>query len=182
MAIDAENGRFISFGAALAYVEADLVVQMLEAVGPDLNTATFDQVANGGELRYTPLEGGPGALHYPEDHFLPTDCAAIVKIENSAYTLSSRSPATRASPSTADSHDVDVAAPRTTRSGAPSRHTPAKSYSSSNDAFGPLGAPNVPVPVRPTRSPLPEPGTTEADHVASCPSNSPTVSRTNAPW
>jgi branched-chain amino acid transport system substrate-binding protein len=85
LAINAKNGKFISFGAALAYMEADLVVQLLEAAGPDLNTKTFDEAANGGGFVYTPLEGGPGAMPYPAEHFLPADCAAIVKIEGTEY-------------------------------------------------------------------------------------------------
>ena len=84
-AVGAENGRFITFGAGLAYMEADLVVQLLEAAGPDLNTQTFDAAANGGGFRYEPLAGGPGAMNYPEDHFLPTDCAAVVRIEGTTY-------------------------------------------------------------------------------------------------
>jgi branched-chain amino acid transport system substrate-binding protein len=85
VAINAKNGKFISFGAALAYMEADLVVQLLEAAGPDLDTKTFDEAANGGSFVYAPLEGGPGALKYPAHHFLPADCAAIVKIEGTEY-------------------------------------------------------------------------------------------------
>jgi branched-chain amino acid transport system substrate-binding protein len=85
LAINAKNGKFISFGAALAYMEADLVVQLLEAAGPDLDTKTFDEAANGGSFVYKPLEGGPGAMKYPADHFLPADCAAIVKIEGTEY-------------------------------------------------------------------------------------------------
>jgi branched-chain amino acid transport system substrate-binding protein len=86
-AVEAENGRFITFGAGLAYMEADLVVQLLEAAGPELDTATFDAAANGGGFRYEPLPGGPGGMNYPEDHFLPTDCAAIVRIEGTTYEI-----------------------------------------------------------------------------------------------
>jgi hypothetical protein len=58
---------------------------MLEAVGPDLDTATFDTTINGGGFRYEPTEGGPGAVQFPEHHFLPTDCAAIVQIVDGAF-------------------------------------------------------------------------------------------------
>jgi ABC-type branched-subunit amino acid transport system substrate-binding protein len=87
-AINAANGTFITFGAALGYASADLMVQLLEAAGPDLNTQTFDQAANGGGFHYTPIaEGGPGDLYYPENHFIPTDCAAIVQVEGTDFVV-----------------------------------------------------------------------------------------------
>ena len=39
----------------------------------------------GGGFTYEPIDGGPGARNYPADHVLPTDCAAVVRIESSAY-------------------------------------------------------------------------------------------------
>jgi hypothetical protein len=86
-AVDAENGTFITFGAALAYAQADVLVQMLEAAGEDLNTTTFDEAVNGGGFTYeSTAAGGPGSISFPEGHFLPADCAAILRVEDAQYT------------------------------------------------------------------------------------------------
>ncbi len=64
--VKAEAGTNILFGTALAYVEADMLVQMLTAAGKDLNTKTFDTAVNGGTFRYQSKEaGGPGARRLP---------------------------------------------------------------------------------------------------------------------
>jgi ABC-type branched-subunit amino acid transport system substrate-binding protein len=86
-AISSKTGTFIQFGTALAYVQADALVQMLTAAGTDLNTKTFDAAVNGGNFKYTPeQDGGPGSIGFPEGHFLPADCSAILKVENKKYT------------------------------------------------------------------------------------------------
>jgi len=85
-AVKAAAGTYILFGTALAYVEADQMVQMLAAAGPDLNTKTFDQAVNGGNFKYQPKEaGGPGAMGWPEGHFLGNDCSAIMKVDGTKY-------------------------------------------------------------------------------------------------
>jgi ABC-type branched-subunit amino acid transport system substrate-binding protein len=82
----AAAGTNILFGTALAYNEADLLVQMLTAAGKDLNTKTFDTAVNGGSFTYTPKEaGGPGALGWPESHFVAPDCAAIMKVNGTKF-------------------------------------------------------------------------------------------------
>jgi ABC-type branched-subunit amino acid transport system substrate-binding protein len=82
----AEAGTYILFGTALAYVEADMLVQMLTAAGQDLNTKTFDTAVNGGTFKYQVEEaGGPGPVGWPEGHFLPADCAAILKVNGTKY-------------------------------------------------------------------------------------------------
>jgi hypothetical protein len=84
--IDAEAGTNILFGTALAYNEADLLVQMLEAAGPDLDTKTFDEAVNGGSFKYEPeQDGGPGALGWPESHFVAPDCSAIMKVNGTKF-------------------------------------------------------------------------------------------------
>ena len=85
-AIEAENGTFITLGAGLGYYEAGLMVTLLQAAGDDLNTQTFDQAVNVEGLEVDPgLEGSIGVTHWPEMHFLPTDCAAVVQVSGEAY-------------------------------------------------------------------------------------------------
>jgi branched-chain amino acid transport system substrate-binding protein len=85
-AIKAKNGTFIPIGAAIAYAQAEMLVEQLQAVGADLNTKTFDEKVNGGAFTFQPKEsGGPGKLAFPQGHFLPSDCAALLKIEKAKY-------------------------------------------------------------------------------------------------
>jgi len=77
---------FVTLAGAMGYAEAELFVEQLEAIGEDLDTATFDQVVNSGDFSsYTELEGGPGPLLWPAAHLLPADCAAVVRIEGTSY-------------------------------------------------------------------------------------------------
>jgi ABC-type branched-subunit amino acid transport system substrate-binding protein len=86
LAVNAKNGKFILFGAANAYAQAEMLVEQLQAVGKDLNTKTFDDKINGGSFKFSPPEaGGPGKLGFPEGHFLPSDCAAIVKVQSAQF-------------------------------------------------------------------------------------------------
>jgi len=86
-AVKAAAGTNILFGTALAYNEADVLVQMLTAAGKDLNTKSFDEAVNGGNFKYQPKEaGGPGAMGWPEGHFVGNDCSAILKVEGTKYT------------------------------------------------------------------------------------------------
>jgi branched-chain amino acid transport system substrate-binding protein len=67
---------------------ANLWVQMLDAAGKDLNTKTFDEAANGGSFVYKP--GHPndaGNVPYPGGHFLPSPCAAMLKVESAKYVI-----------------------------------------------------------------------------------------------
>src|SRR5439155_24887796 len=74
VAISAKNGKFILFGAAIAYEQADLLVQQLEAVGKGLDTKNFDEKINGGAfVSKSAKAGGPGSLAWPGAHFLPAD-------------------------------------------------------------------------------------------------------------
>ncbi len=77
---------FVTLGAEMGYVEAELFVEQLQAVGQNLNTQTFDQKVNGGGFTsFANLQGGPGKLQWPAAHYLPADCAAIVKVSGTNY-------------------------------------------------------------------------------------------------
>jgi branched-chain amino acid transport system substrate-binding protein len=85
-ASQAKTGTFIPIGAAIAYAQAEMLVEQLQAVGEDLNTKTFDEEVNGGAFTFAPTEsGGPGKLAFPQGHFLPADCAALLKIKDAKY-------------------------------------------------------------------------------------------------
>jgi branched-chain amino acid transport system substrate-binding protein len=87
-AAGAESGRFVTLHAAIAYAQANLLVGLIEAAGEDLNTQTFDQAVNGeGVTIEAGAEGGVGTLTFPQHHFLPADCAAVVRVEDGAYTV-----------------------------------------------------------------------------------------------
>ena len=74
----------------VAIAEANVLVEMLQAVGKNLNTKTFDQMVNGGKfVSYkTAPSGSPGKLIWPAAHFIPADCAAVVKVSGTNYTVS----------------------------------------------------------------------------------------------
>ena len=85
-AFGAENGRFMTFGAALAYVQADLVGADARGRGrgpehPDVRRGRSTAVASP-TRRST---AGRAPCSYPENHFLPTNCAAIVQVVDAAY-------------------------------------------------------------------------------------------------
>jgi branched-chain amino acid transport system substrate-binding protein len=75
----AATGKFIRFGAAIAYAEADLLVSQLKAVGATLDTRAFDRTINRGHYTYT-SDGGPGQMSFPAMHWIPADCAAALKV------------------------------------------------------------------------------------------------------
>jgi branched-chain amino acid transport system substrate-binding protein len=78
-----------TFGSFIGYAEADEFVEMIQAVGPNLDTKTFDQVVNNGRfVSYSSAPtGGPGKLTWPAAHYLPSDCASILKVESAAYKI-----------------------------------------------------------------------------------------------
>jgi branched-chain amino acid transport system substrate-binding protein len=78
--------QFVTLGGFMGYAEADMLVQMLQAVGKNLNTATFDKIVNGGSFAsFKHTTGGPGALVWPAAHYLPADCSAIVQVSGTEY-------------------------------------------------------------------------------------------------
>ena len=85
-AAGSKNPDFITFGAAIAYAQADLLVSQLKATGKTLNTKTFDQKINDGSYTYkSSAAGGPGQMEFPAMHFAPADCAAILTISGTTY-------------------------------------------------------------------------------------------------
>jgi ABC-type branched-subunit amino acid transport system substrate-binding protein len=83
----AATGKFITFGGALGYAQANLWVAMLEAAGKTLDTKTFDQAVNVKGITVDTGAGGIGVASFPGQHFLPTDCAAIVKVEGGKFVV-----------------------------------------------------------------------------------------------
>ena len=76
----------LSFGASLGYASAELLVEMLQAAGKNLNTKTFDQAVNGGKfVAFASIKGGPGKLDWPAAHILASDCAAVLKTVGTGY-------------------------------------------------------------------------------------------------
>ncbi len=76
----------IGFATSLGYWTADVMVQMLEAVGKDLTPERFDEVINGG-FKYEPWGDpqGIGPVEFPRDHSQPTPCAAMVQAKGDVY-------------------------------------------------------------------------------------------------
>jgi branched-chain amino acid transport system substrate-binding protein len=88
LAVDPAGKGLITLGAAIGYAEAEMFVEQLQAIGPNLNTKTFDDTVNGGTFTFAPpLAGGPGILQFPSGHQIPADCAAIMKVVNKQYTV-----------------------------------------------------------------------------------------------
>jgi branched-chain amino acid transport system substrate-binding protein len=68
------------------YYGADMLDQMLEATGKNLNTKTFDMAVNGGKFVYKPaLAGGPGTVPFPAGHFTAANCNATVQTVNGKW-------------------------------------------------------------------------------------------------
>jgi ABC-type branched-subunit amino acid transport system substrate-binding protein len=76
----------IGFATSIGYWSADVLVQMLEAAGPDLTPERFDEVINGG-FTYEPTGDpmGIGPMEYPRDHDQPAPCAALVRVNGTKY-------------------------------------------------------------------------------------------------
>lgn len=78
---------FVTLGAFMGYAEATMFIAMLKKAGKNLTTKSFTKAVNGGFTSYKGLKGGPGLTVWPADHYLPTDCAAMVQVKNGAYTV-----------------------------------------------------------------------------------------------
>jgi ABC-type branched-subunit amino acid transport system substrate-binding protein len=86
-AVNAKTGSFVTLANSIAYAEADVMVSQLKAVGKNLNTKTFDQKINDGNYTYkSSAAGGQGQMEFPSMHFIPADCASMLKIEGTKYT------------------------------------------------------------------------------------------------
>jgi ABC-type branched-subunit amino acid transport system substrate-binding protein len=85
-AVNAKTGSFVTLANSIAYAEADLLVSQLKAVGKTLNTKTFDQKLNNGNYTYkSSAAGGQGQMEFPSMHFIPADCASMLKIDGTTY-------------------------------------------------------------------------------------------------
>jgi ABC-type branched-subunit amino acid transport system substrate-binding protein len=85
-AINAKTGSFVTLANSIAYAQADLLVSQLKAVGKTLNTKTFDQKINNGNYTYkSSAAGGQGQMEFPSMHFIPADCASMLKIDGTTY-------------------------------------------------------------------------------------------------
>jgi ABC-type branched-subunit amino acid transport system substrate-binding protein len=77
---------FLTLGASMGYAQATMMIEMLKAVGKNLNTKTFDAKINGGTFTsYRSVKGGPGKLLWPAAHYLPADCSAMVRVSGTNY-------------------------------------------------------------------------------------------------
>jgi branched-chain amino acid transport system substrate-binding protein len=79
---------FVTLGSFIGYAEAEQMAAMIKAAGKTLNTKTFTQAVNGGKgfsSYKTAPKTGPGAITWPAAHYLPADCAAIVKVTKTTY-------------------------------------------------------------------------------------------------
>jgi ABC-type branched-subunit amino acid transport system substrate-binding protein len=77
----------ITLGTAQGYEMANLWVQMLTAAGQNLNTKTFDDAVNnsGTFVSKSGHANGTGDINWPNGHFIPVPCAAIVQINSGKY-------------------------------------------------------------------------------------------------
>jgi branched-chain amino acid transport system substrate-binding protein len=77
---------FAASGTSIGYWSADLLVQQLELVGPELNTQTFYDTINLCGFLYASPEGGIGPIGYPIGHFEMQPCAGLVRVVDGVYT------------------------------------------------------------------------------------------------
>jgi hypothetical protein len=76
----------IQLGTVIGYTIGEQIVQMLDAIGPELDTQTFDETVNGGDFVFRPGYGeGHGDMAFPAGHFVPSPCATLVNISDGAY-------------------------------------------------------------------------------------------------
>jgi branched-chain amino acid transport system substrate-binding protein len=77
---------FITLGASIGYWQADVFIQMLKAVGPELTPESLSELVNSGEFTYEPeLEGAIGPMTFPDAEAQPTPCSALVQVKDGAY-------------------------------------------------------------------------------------------------
>ncbi len=78
------NAGFVTQGNSIGYWSADLFVQMVKAVGPNLSPDNFVKVINGG-FKSQPVSGGLGEIDFPDGHSHPAPCAAFVKVQGTQF-------------------------------------------------------------------------------------------------
>lgn len=75
----------ISFGVSLGYWQADVLIEMIKNVGPDLTRENLAKKTNAGFTYKSSLAGGIGDLTFPEAHTNSVPCSALVQVKNGAY-------------------------------------------------------------------------------------------------
>jgi ABC-type branched-subunit amino acid transport system substrate-binding protein len=77
----------ITQGNSIGYWSADLLVQMLKAVGNNLSPDNFQSVVNNNFKTNPPATGGLGPLGFPLGHSDPAPCAAFVKVQGTQFVV-----------------------------------------------------------------------------------------------
>jgi hypothetical protein len=75
----------MSQGVSIGYWSADVLLQMLEAAGPDITPEKFEATINGGWTYEPALEGSMGPVAFPDGHSVPTPCAALLKVNGTKF-------------------------------------------------------------------------------------------------
>ena len=75
---------FVTQGASIGYWSTDLMIQMLLAIKGDVTPDNFRKIAEDG-FTYKPADGGIGEIKYPDGHFNPAPCSAIVQVKAGKY-------------------------------------------------------------------------------------------------
>jgi ABC-type branched-subunit amino acid transport system substrate-binding protein len=78
---------FATFGALIGYWSTDLMVQMLQAVAAEgeITSENFFAVIEEGGFTSETVDGGLGAVTFPENHFEGVPCSAAVQVLDGAF-------------------------------------------------------------------------------------------------
>ena len=75
---------FVTQGASIGYWSTDLLIQMLLEIDGEITADNFRKMAED-DFTYEPAEGGIGEIKYPDGHFNPAPCSAIVQVKAGKY-------------------------------------------------------------------------------------------------
>ena len=78
------KAEFVTQGGSVGYWSTDLLIQMLKAIKGDITPDSFRATTEAG-FTYKPLDGGIGPIAYPDGHFNPSPCAAMVQVKAGKY-------------------------------------------------------------------------------------------------
>jgi branched-chain amino acid transport system substrate-binding protein len=80
---------FATQGASIGYWSTELLVQMLQATSAkgDITADNFRKVVEGG-FKSTTVDGGLGAISFPDGHNNPVPCAGVVQVKGGKYVSS----------------------------------------------------------------------------------------------
>jgi hypothetical protein len=76
---------FAGLGHQVGWFSADLLLGMLDAVGPDLTAESFNETVNTTGYTHDFGEGGLGPVTFPEYHGTMAPCTAVVKTTGTEY-------------------------------------------------------------------------------------------------